>query len=100
MVAAPVVADVVGGGDVGAGAWGMAIEDMDGLAELASGLPELRANPAAVPPALTIATDAIAATAANLRPANSSPSPDGIPVPSRHAPASMGAIHERPVMAM
>jgi hypothetical protein len=78
----------------------MAIEDIDGVAEVETGLPELRANPAAVPPALTIATVASTATAANFRPAKNFPGPVGMPVPSRHAPASMEVIHEQPVMAM
>lgn len=76
VAATPVlVGTVVGGGAVGAGASGMTIEDIDGVAEVEAGLPELRANPAAVPPALTIATVATTVTAANVRPAKSFPNP-------------------------
>jgi hypothetical protein len=66
---------VVLGDAVGTGALAIAVEDIDGVAETETGPPELRANPAAVPPALTIATVATTVTAANVRPAKSFPNP-------------------------
>jgi hypothetical protein len=57
----------------------MAMEDIGGVA----GLPEVRANPAAVPPALKAATVATTVTAANLLPAKRLPSSIAVPVPSR-----------------
>ena len=70
----------------------MAIEDIDGVAELS----ELRANPAAVAPALTMATVATTVTAANLRPGKTFPDPVGMAAPSPCPPASMEPTHERP----
>jgi hypothetical protein len=69
----------------------MTIEDIDGVAEVEAGLPELRANPAAVPPALKTATVAITTIAANLRPANTFPNPADMSAPFPVFPSQHGS---------
>ena len=59
----------------------MTVEDIDGVAEVEVGPPELRAKPAAVPPALTIAMVATTTTAPNFPPAKSFPNPVGMSAP-------------------
>jgi hypothetical protein len=74
----------------------MAIADIDGVAAS----PEVRANPAAVPPALRIATAVTTVIAANFRPAKRLPSLIAVPIPFAGALASVVPAHEQPVMAM